>query len=120
MKRHLVLLLWLFEITFVALAQELTQEPEQQTADATFSQPGPWKRVHLSWKASRTPGVRYRIYRAWAPLRQYVLIGQTHATTFIDWPWPGQYLYRVTAVNAHGESSPTAEISVVAPQAFSH
>jgi hypothetical protein len=121
MKQLALSLLWLFGFNLVAFSQELAQESQdQEIAEAAVIQPGPWKRVHLNWKPSQTPGVYYRIYRAWAPLKIYVLIGQTRLTQFTDWPWPGHYLYRVTAFNPRGESNPTNTIEVIAPPAYSH
>jgi hypothetical protein len=121
MKQRVVLLLWLFEFTLVTPAQEFIQEPQdQEFAEASVIQPGPWKRIHLNWRPSKSPGVYYRIYRAWAPLKIYELIGQTRSTHFTDSPWPGEYLYRVTAFNSRGESNPTNTVQVTAPLAYSH
>jgi hypothetical protein len=77
--------------------------------------------VDLQWSASNLPGVTYTLYRGPMPGRetrlQTGIAGNTDHDGTIQ---PGAvYWYRVTAVNAVGESAPSGDVMVFVPASTS-
>jgi hypothetical protein len=72
--------------------------------------------VNLRWNASSTAGVTYTIYRGSVPGQETVYRTGVSGTSFADQGVQrfNLYVYKVTAVNSAGASSPSNEALVVA------
>jgi hypothetical protein len=69
--------------------------------------------IRVQWVASTTLGVTYNVYRGTAQGAEQLYAAGLRSTRFDDGAVTGgqTYYYRVTAVNAAGESAPSREVS---------
>jgi len=74
--------------------------------------------VQLAWTDTATTETGFRVYRAWKPkgkaapdFKVIATLG-TNVISHVDNPPAGQHLYRVSAFNASGESSPSNSVAV--------
>jgi fibronectin type 3 domain-containing protein len=72
--------------------------------------------VDLSWEPSAKAD-SYNMYRAPRPFSNYRKVGNSTTNEFLDFPVsaPNTLYYRVTAVNAYGESASSMHVLVSIP-----